>query len=62
MMTLTEQWSTLAGMAGIEPAPHGGRKKGNGKPIYFDSINDSACVLGKARDSVRRSRSLRMLE
>jgi len=48
-------WSTLAAMAGITPPPHGEWKDNNGKPIYFDSIDNSAYILGKAQHSARRS-------
>ena len=41
-------------MVGIEPPPH--EWVGNdGKPIYFDSIDNSAYILGKAGHSARRS-------
>jgi hypothetical protein len=29
-------------MAGITPPPHGAWKDNDGKPIYFDSIDNSA--------------------
>ena len=48
-------WSTLAAMAGITPPPHGEWKDNNGKPIYFDSIDNSAYILGKAEHSARRN-------
>ena len=55
MMTHIDLWSTLASMAGIKPPPHGEWKDDNGKPIYFDSIDNSAYVLGKAEHSARKS-------
>lgn len=55
MMSHIDLWSTLAGMAGITPPPHGEWKDNNGKPIYFDSIDNSAYILGKAPHSARNS-------
>ena len=55
MMTHIDLWSTLASMAGITPPPHGEWKDDNGKPIYFDSIDNSAYVMGKAKHSARKS-------
>jgi len=54
MMSHIDCWSTLA-MAGITPPPHGAWKDNNGKPIYFDSIDNSAYILGKAKHSARNS-------
>ncbi len=54
MMTHIDAWSTLAGMVGLQPPPQ--EWVGNdGKPIYFDSIDNSAYVLGKAEHSARTS-------
>ena len=54
MMSHIDAWATLAAMAGITPPPH--EWVGNdGKPIYFDSIDNSAYILGKAEHSARRS-------
>ncbi|MGA9567996.1 MAG: arylsulfatase [Candidatus Korobacteraceae bacterium] len=55
MMSHIDCWSTLAAMAGITPPPTGEMKDNNGKPIYFDSIDNSAYILGKAQHSARRS-------
>jgi arylsulfatase len=55
MMSHIDCWSTLATMAGITPPPHGEWKDNNGKPIYFDSIDNSAYILGKAQHSARRN-------
>jgi arylsulfatase len=55
MMSHIDCWSTLAAMAGITPPPHGEWKDNNGKPIYFDSIDNSAYILGKAQHSARKS-------
>ena len=47
MMSHIDAWATLAAMAGLTPPPH--EWVGNdGKPIYFDSIDNSAYILGKA--------------
>ena len=52
MMTHVDAWATLASMVGLAPPPHDW--VGNdGKPIYFDSIDNSAYVLGKAQHSAR---------
>jgi len=54
MMSHIDCWATLAAMVGITPPPHDW--KGNdGKPIYFDSIDNSAYILGKAKHSARDS-------
>jgi len=53
MMTHIDLWATLAAMAGLTPPPHGEWKDNNGKPIYFDSIDNSAYILGKAKHSAR---------
>src|SRR5664279_3796180 len=54
MMSNIDAWATLAAMVGIEPPPH--EWVGNdGKPIYFDSIDNSAYILGKDQHSVRKS-------
>ncbi len=55
MMSHIDCWSTLASMVGITPPPHGEWKDNNGKPIYFDSIDNSAYILGKADHSARKS-------
>src|SRR5208283_6162494 len=55
MMSHIDCWSTLAAMAGIAPPPHGEWRDNNGKPIYFDSIDNSAYILGKAQHSARKS-------
>ena len=55
MMSHIDCWSTLAAMAGFTPPPTGEMKDNNGKPIYFDSIDNSAYILGKAPHSARRS-------
>ena len=55
MMSHIDCWATLASMVGLKPPPHGKWQDNNGKPIYFDSIDNSAYVLGKAKHSARRS-------
>ena len=55
MMSHIDCWSTLAAMAGLTPPPHGEWKDNNGKPIYFDSIDNSAYILGKSDHSARKS-------
>ena len=54
MMSHIDCWATLAAMVGLTPPPHDW--VGNdGKPIYFDSIDNSAYILGKAPHSARTS-------
>jgi len=55
MMSHIDCWATLAAMAGLTPPPHGAWTGNDGKPIYFDSIDNSAYVLGKAQHSARVS-------
>jgi Sulfatase len=42
MMSHIDCWATLAKMVGLTPPPHGAWTDNNGKPIYFDSIDNSA--------------------
>jgi arylsulfatase A-like enzyme len=54
MMSHIDCWATLAAMVGLTPLPHDW--VGNdGKPIYFDSIDNSAYILGQAPHSARMS-------
>ena len=54
MMSHIDCWATLASMTGLTPPPHDW--VGNdGKGIYFDSIDNSAYILGKAQHSARTS-------
>jgi arylsulfatase A-like enzyme len=54
MMSHIDCWATLAAMAGLTPPPHDW--VGNdGKGIYFDSIDNSAYILGQAPHSARTS-------
>ena len=55
MMSHIDCWSTLAAMVGIKPPPTGEMMDDNGKPIYFDSIDNSAYILGKSPHSARNS-------
>ena len=55
MMSHVDAWSTLAAMAGITPPPHGEWQDNNNKPIYFDSVDNSAYILGTAQHSARNS-------
>jgi arylsulfatase A-like enzyme len=52
MMSHIDLWATLATMVGITPPP-AEWVGDDGKPIYFDSIDNSAYVLGKAEHSAR---------
>ena len=53
MMSHIDLWSTLATMVGLTPPPHGAWTDNDGKPIYFDSIDNSAYIMGKAKHSAR---------
>jgi arylsulfatase len=54
MMSHIDCWATLAAMVGLKPPPHDW--VGNdGKGIYFDSIDNSAYILGKAPHSARNA-------
>jgi arylsulfatase A-like enzyme len=53
MMSHIDCWATLATMVGLTPPPHGAWKDDDGKPIYFDSIDNSAYVMGKSPHSAR---------
>ncbi len=54
MMSHIDAWATLATMVGLTPPPHDW--VGNdGKPIYFDSIDNSDYILGKSPHSARNS-------
>ena len=55
MMSHIDCWATLATMVGLTPPRHGAWVDNNGKPIYFDSIDNSAYILGKAKHSARKS-------
>ena len=54
MMSHIDCWATLATMVGLTPPPHDWVDN-NGKGIYFDSIDNSAYILGKAEHSARDS-------
>jgi arylsulfatase A-like enzyme len=54
MMSHIDCWATLASMVGLTPPPHDW--VGNdGKPIYFDGIDNSAYILGQSQHSARTS-------
>jgi arylsulfatase len=55
MMSHMDVWPTTAAMAGITPPPTGEWSDNNGKPIYFDGIDNSAYVTGKSPSSARNS-------
>ncbi len=54
MMSHMDVWPTTAAMAGIKPPP-ADWVDNNGKGIYFDGIDNSAYVTGKARHSARNT-------
>ena len=43
-----DAWPTLAALAGLTPPPHGEWQDNDGKPIYFDGIDQSANIQGKS--------------
>jgi len=53
MMSHMDIWPTTAAMAGLKPPPNGEYVDNVGKPIYFDGIDNSAYVTGKAEKSAR---------
>ena len=55
MMSHIDCWSTLASMVGLKAPPTGEMKDNDGKAIYFDSIDNSAYIMGKSRHSARTS-------
>ena len=55
MMSHIDSWSTLAALVGLKPPPTGEWKDNDGKPIYFDGIDNSAYVLGQSKHSKRDS-------
>jgi arylsulfatase A-like enzyme len=55
MMSHMDVWPTTAAMVGLKPPPTGEMIDDNGKPIYFDGIDNSAYVMGKAQHSARDS-------
>jgi arylsulfatase len=54
MMSHMDVWPTVASMVGLQPPPHGAWVGNDGRPIYFDGIDNSAYVLGKAAESARQ--------
>jgi arylsulfatase len=55
MMSHIDCWATLAKMAGLTPPATGAWIDNNGQPIYFDSIDNSAYILGQDKHSARRT-------
>ena len=55
MMSHMDVWPTTAAMVGLTPPPHGEWVGNDGKPIYFDGIDNSAYVTGKSPTSARNS-------
>jgi len=55
MMSHMDVWPTTAAMVGLTPPPHGEWVGNDGKPIYFDGIDNSAYVTGKSPTSARDS-------
>jgi arylsulfatase A-like enzyme len=55
MMSHIDCWATLATMVGLTAPPKGEMMDNDGKPIYFDSIDNSAYIMGKSPHSARTS-------
>jgi arylsulfatase A-like enzyme len=55
MMSHMDVWPTTAAMAGLKSPTKGETLDNSGKPIYFDGIDNSAYVTGKAKHSARDS-------
>ena len=55
MMSHMDVWPTTATMAGLKGPATGEIKDNNGKPIYFDGVDNTAYVTGKAMHSARDS-------
>jgi arylsulfatase len=53
MMTHMDVWPTTATMAGLKPPTLGETTDNAGKPIFFDGVDNSAYVTGKAPHSAR---------
>ena len=53
MMSHMDVWPTTAAMVGLKPPAKGEMMDNNGKPIYFDGIDNTAYVTGKAMHSAR---------
>ncbi len=53
MMSHMDVWPTTAAMVGLKPPAKGEIMDNDGKPIYFDGIDNSAYVTGKAQHSAR---------
>jgi arylsulfatase len=55
MMSHMDVWPTTAAMVGLKSPTKGETTDNNGKPIYFDGVDNSAYVMGKAEHSARDS-------
>lgn len=55
MMSHMDVWPTTAAMVGLKSPTKGETLDDNGKPIYFDGIDNSDYVTGKAKHSARDS-------
>ena len=53
MMSHMDVWPTTAAMAGLKTPSNGEYQGNDGKPIFFDGIDNSAYVMGKAEKSAR---------
>ena len=55
MMSHMDVWPTTAAMVGLKSPTKGETLDNNNKPIYFDGVDNSAYVTGKAQHSARDS-------
>jgi arylsulfatase A-like enzyme len=55
MMTHLDVWPTTAAMAGLKPPTLGETTDNSGKAIFFDGVDNSAYVTGRAPHSARKA-------
>ena len=53
MMSHLDVWPTTAALVGITPPKRGEYQDNNGKPIYFDGMDNSEYITGKTKHSIR---------
>jgi arylsulfatase A-like enzyme len=53
MMSHMDIWPTTAAMAGLQTLSNSKYVGNDGKPIWFDGIDNSAYVTGRAKQSAR---------
>jgi arylsulfatase len=53
MMSHLDIWPTTASLVGINPPKRGEYHDNNGKPIYFDGMDNSQYITGQTKHSIR---------